>query len=292
MDTLKSMQVFRAVAELKSFASAARKLDMSGAMATKHVMHLERRLNTRLLNRTSRHVSLTESGTVYLEQTRRMLDDLHDVENSVSRMAVIAHGSLKLSAPAWMASPHFVSALAEYHEMYPDVQVDLDLSGRMVNLVDEGFDLALRLSRNLNDNLIAKQLAKVKFFLVASPMYLKNTSPPSNAFDLSNHAWLQYAMMPTENIMLSGPNGDESIKLPPAKLVCNNESLLHEAALHGMGIALLPNWLVEDDIKMGRLMRVLPSYLPFEMQIYGVYANRKYLSSKVRTFLDFMAENL
>jgi DNA-binding transcriptional LysR family regulator len=156
MDTLVSLKVFCLVVELKSFSSAARRLGISTAMASKHVMHLERRLNTRLLNRTSRSLSLTESGALYFDHSRRTLNDLEDVEAAVTKATVVPRGILRISAPVWLANPSFVGVLADYQARYPDVQLDIDLSGRIVNLVEEGFDLALRVARTLGDSLIAR----------------------------------------------------------------------------------------------------------------------------------------
>ncbi len=291
MDTLTSMTVFRAVVELKSFAAAARRLDLSPAMVTKHVMHLEKRLKTRLLNRTSRHLSLTETGTLYFEQTKNTLDDLQAVESAVTRSTVAASGLLKITAPAWMANPHFVHLLARYQAEYPDVRLEIDLSGRQVNLVDEGFDLALRAAPKLADTLIARSLGKVPFYWVASPAYLKRRGLPTQAKQLVDHSLLVYSLMPlAEGLVFNGPLGRETIEVTPT-LLCNTETLLRSAALDNMGIAGLPLWLIDDDLRLGRLQRVMPLYKPFEAEIFGVYPSRKYLTSKVRTFLDFMDEH-
>ena len=163
MDTLLSMKVFRLVAELKSFVAASERLGISPAMASKHVKQLEGRLSTRLLNRTSRHVSLSEAGALYFEQSRQMLDALEEVEAVVSKATVIPHGTLKLSAPVWMANSVFVGLLADYQQRYPEVQFDVDLSGRLVNLVDEGFDVALRSTHTPHEGLIARPVAKIRF---------------------------------------------------------------------------------------------------------------------------------
>jgi DNA-binding transcriptional LysR family regulator len=288
MDTLTSMTVFRAVVELKSFAAAARRLELSPAMVTKHVMHLETRLKTRLLNRTSRHLSLTETGTLYFEQTKNTLDDLQAVEAAVTRSTVAASGLLKITAPAWMANPRFVNLLARYQAAYPDVRLDVDLSGRQVNLVDEGFDLALRAAPKLANTLIARSLGKVPFYWVASPTYLKRRGIPIDAKQLVDHSMLIYSLMPlADGLIFTGPSGRQAVQVAPT-LLCNTETLLHRAALEDMGIAGLPLWLIDEDLRLGHLKRVLPQYKPFAAEIFGVYPSRKYLSSKVRTFLDFM----
>ncbi|NRO96499.1 LysR family transcriptional regulator [Paraburkholderia sp. NMBU_R16] len=291
MDTLTSMQVFRLAVELKSFAAAARQLDMSPAMASKHVMHLERRLGALLLNRTSRRLSLTEAGTVYFDHARQMLDDLEDVEASVAQSTAAPRGTLRLSAPVWMANPDFIGVLNDYRARYPEVRLDVDLSGRFVNLVEERIDLALRVTNPmaLGQSLIARPIAPVAFYIVGAPAYLNRAGRPTRAADLGTHAMLSYSLMPDVNRLdIEGPDGRETVKVDPV-LQSNDESLMRLAALEGMGLALLPNALVSRDIQSGRLEAVLPGYRVFDSQLYGVYQNRKYLSPKVRTFLDFIS---
>lgn len=291
MDTLTSMQVFRLAVELKSFAAAARRLDMSPAMASKHVMHLERRLGALLLNRTSRRLSLTEAGTVYFDHARHMLDDLEDVEASVAQSRAAPRGTLRLSAPVWMANPDFIGVLNDYRARYPEVRLDVDLSGRFVNLVEERIDLALRVTNPmaLGQSLIARPIAPVTFYIVGAPAYLDRAGRPTHAADLGTHAMLSYSLMPDVNRLdIEGPDGRETVKVDPV-LQSNDESLMRLAALEGMGLALLPNALVSRDIQAGRLEAVLPGYRVFDSQLYGVYQNRKYLSPKVRTFLDFIS---
>ena len=293
MDTLTSMRVFRLAVELKSFAAAARRLDISPAMASKHVMHLERRLGSLLLNRTSRHLSLTESGATYFEHVRQLLDELDDVEAAVSESTAAPHGTLKVSMPVWMANPDFVGLLNDYRKRYPDVVLDVDLSGRFVNLVEEGFDLALRVTNplSLGPALIARPIAPVTFHLVASPAYLRKAGAPLNAQAVASHVVLGYSMLPVNNtIEVEGPRGAEALKFAPA-LQTNNETLLRLAALEGMGLAFLPRVLIARDLEAGALEVVLPDYRFFGTKLYGVYRHRKYLSPKVRTFLDFLCDD-
>ncbi|PMS17216.1 LysR family transcriptional regulator [Trinickia dabaoshanensis] len=293
MDTLTSMRVFRLAVEAKSFAAAARRLDMSPAMASKHVMHLERRLGTLLLNRTSRHLSLTEPGATYFEHVRQLLDELDDVESAVGQSTAAPHGTLKLSAPVWMANPDFVAVLNDYRTRYLEVRLDVDLSGRFVNLVEEGFDLALRVTNplSLGPALIARPIAPVTFQLVASPRYLRKVGVPADAQALSAHTMLGYSMFPANNALeVEGPRGVEVLKFESA-LQTNNESLLRLAALEAMGLAFLPNALIARDIEAGQLEAVLTDYRFFGTKLYGVYRHRKYLSPKVRTFLDFLCDD-
>jgi DNA-binding transcriptional LysR family regulator len=290
VDQLFGIKVFCTVVELKSFTAAAQRLDISPTMTSKHVAHVERRLGTRLLNRTSRHLSLTEAGRAYFEHARRMLEDLEGVEAVVSNAAVTPRGVLRMSAPVWLGTPAFVSLLADYQKKYPEVRLDVDLSGRMVNLVEEGFDLALRVSANLGQSLIARPIAPVQFQLVASPDYLKRTGRPLVATQLSEHAMMTYSLSTFANglLVVQGPRGAETIKVV-AVLQSNSETLLHQAALTGMGLVFLPQLMIRNDVTSGRLEVLLPDYQIGSAALCGVYQSRSYLSSKVRTFLDFVS---
>ncbi|MGJ4951606.1 LysR family transcriptional regulator [Bradyrhizobium sp. HKCCYLS20291] len=288
MDTLVSIRVFCQVTELKSFVAAADRLNMSPAMASKHVMQLEQRLSTRLLNRTSRRVGLTEAGQVYFDQVRPMLDQLDEAEAVVSRATVIPRGTLKVSAPVWFANPLFAGMLAAYRARHPDVVLDLDLSGRLVNLVEEGFDLALRVSAAPGDGLIARPLPPILMQLVAAPSYLAAAGRPKAVTDLNGHAMLKYALYPLRSVIVPTPDGEVAISFNEV-LISGNETLLHHAAVAGMGMAVLPRWLMADDLAAGRLETVLPEAMTIRAPLLAVYPSRKYLSAKVRTFIDFIA---
>lgn len=289
MDTLISMRVFCLVAELRSFAAAAERLRISAAMASKHVMQLEKRLGTRLLNRTSRRVSLSESGTLYFEQARQMLESLDEVEAAVSKATVVPRGMLRVTAPVWMANPMFVKVLADYRHRYPEVRLDVDLSGRLINLVEEGFDLALRATAAPDEALIARPITLVPFDMVASPAYLDRIGRPTRPSDLAGQNLLHYALyVQGERMSFPTEHGTESVRFNPV-LRSGNETLLHLAALEGMGFAFLPKWLIADDVAAGRLEHVLPGQILFEGRLFAVYPSRKYLSAKVRTFIDFIA---
>src|SRR5579871_40347 len=288
MDTLVSIRVFCAVAELKSFASAASRLGLSTAMTSKHVMHLENRLQTRLLNRTSRHVSLTESGALYFEQTRQMLDALQETEEAVSKTAVTPRGTLKLSAPVWMANTIFAEILSQHREQYPEVRLDIDLSGRLVNLVEEGFDVALRMTQGaLDPSLVARRLSEVHFHLVASPEFLKRNGRPQSLADLEGRPFLAYSFVSADGtITLESPDGPRVVHLDPV-MKSSNETILRMAAIHGMGLTFVPEILIEQELADGRLDAVLPGTARGVGTLYIVYPSRKYLSAKVRTFVDF-----
>jgi DNA-binding transcriptional LysR family regulator len=234
-------------------------------------------------------LSLTEAGSAYFEHARRMLDDLDSVEAVVSNAAVVPKGVLKMSGPVWLGTPAFVGLLADYQLQYPEVRLDVDLSGRLVNLVEEGFDLALRVSATLGQALIARPIAPVRFQLVGSPSYLNKAGRPQRAAQLSEHATMSYSLSPTaQGLQVHGPHGVETIKTSPI-LQSNSETLLHLAALHGMGLVFLPQVMVREDVRNGRLETLLADHQLANLQLCGVYQSRSYLSSKVRTFLDFVS---
>ncbi|TWB87764.1 DNA-binding transcriptional LysR family regulator [Bradyrhizobium macuxiense] len=291
MDTLMNIRVFCAVAELKSFTLAARRLGVSPAMASKHVVHLEARLSARLLNRTSRHVSLTETGALFFEQARLMMDGFDELEAAVRQTAVSPKGRLRLTAPVWMASALFARVLADYRARYPDVTLEVDLSGRLVNLIEDGFDLALRVTASPDPGLIARTIANVPFCLVASRGFLEEHGRPVSLEALKGAPLLAYSLAHADGTLTQDTaQGRKVIKFRPV-LQSANETLMHQACLQGMGYAFLPKWLIADDLAEGRLEWVLPDKLPFAGRLLAVYPTRKYLSAKVRSFLDFIARD-
>jgi DNA-binding transcriptional LysR family regulator len=291
MDTLTSLRVFVAVADLKSFAAAAERFDLSPAMTSKHIQHLERRAGARLLNRTSRSVSLTEAGVLYLDRVRGLLDGLEDVEARIGAAAIAPRGVLKISLPVWMANPRFARMIAAYQATFPEVTLDLDLEGRVVNLVEEGFDLALRGTATPDEGLIARKLAQAPFHLVAAPALLDRLGRPKQLKELDGLPLLAYSPVIGDGRILIGQGeGAYEVRFSPV-LRSRNETILLLAAKEGMGLAFMPKPMVEDDISDGRLERVLPKKISFAAPLFAVYPNRSYLPAKVRTFLDFLIKS-
>jgi DNA-binding transcriptional LysR family regulator len=288
MDTLQSMRVFREIVDAGSFVGAAKKLDISTAMASKHLMHLERRLGARLLNRSSRHLSLTDAGSAYYEQTREMLDTLEQAEAAVSHASVVPRGTLRVTAPVWFATRHFTRLIAGYRARYPDVLLDIDLNDRIVDLVEEGYDLGLRVTPAPGATLIARRLAEIEFVIVAAPSYVAARGEPRAPAEVATHAWIGYAYALSSEFTVTGPDGTETVSAP-STLRTNSTALALQMATAGMGIAILPPWMTEDEIAAGRLVEILPGYALAPIPLYAVYTSRRYLSPKVRTFVDFMA---
>lgn len=289
MDTLLSLRVLAGVAEHKSFAFVADRLGLSPAMTSKHVQHIEARVGARLLNRNSRNVSLTEAGERYLATVRPLLEGLEEAEAQLSETTLSAQGTLKVSMPVWMATPSFARIIAAFHASNPRVVLDFDLSGRRINLVEEGFDLALRVAPTLDEGLIARRLSLVRFPLVASPAFLDVHGRPTKVDDLSGAPFLLYSEIGLSGRIRFG-EGDQAFDFKSVPVLhSGNETLIHLAAREGMGFAFLPHWLATEDLEKGLLELVLPDMVWPEVPLYAIYPDRSYLPAKVRSFLDFLA---
>lgn len=289
MDTLLSIRVFAAVAEAKSFVTVAERMGLSNAMTSKHVQHIETQVGARLLNRTSRSVSLTEAGTIYLQSVKPLLEGLDEAEARLAQSTLDPRGTLKISLPVWLAEPGFVGALAAYRSRFPNVAFDLDLSGRPVNLVEDSYDLALRVSPALDEGLIARRIADIAFYIVAAPSLLDRIGRPETFEDLSGAPLLAYTPLTTMGRIRYGvgPNPPE-IRMTPV-IQSANETLLFQAAIEGLGVVIMPHPVTRAHILEGRLERVLPHYPAPVVGLSAIYPDRSYLPAKTRTFLDFMA---
>lgn len=288
MDRLLSIRVFAAVAEAKSFAAAADRLGLSTAMTSKHVQHLEAQVGARLLNRTSRNVSLTEAGAIYLDTVRVLIEGLDEAEARISQTSIKPSGTLKLSVPVWMATPRFAKLVASFQSQSPDVLLELDLSARMVNLVEDGFDLAIRVALSLEPGLIARKLGNIHFRMVAAPSFLEKHGRPASLADLNGAPFLAYTQVARDGkVKFPSPGGPTEINFKPVML-SGNESLLMFAAREGLGFSFMPHWLVDEELAAGRLEHVLPDLANPTVALHAVYPDRSYLPAKVRSFLDFL----
>ena len=289
MDKLTSMLVFTKVAKAGSFAAAAKELGLSRAMATKHVMQLENGLGIRLLNRTTRHLNLTEVGAVYLERCRQILDDMEEMELAVTRLQTEPRGLLKVSATPFFGSYHLIPAISAYMEVYPDVHVDLTLQTSYVDLIEEGFDLAIQLDDLQDSSLIARSLGTSQRVVCGSPAYFKKFGTPKSPEELRNHNCLvNLSLAPRDQWQFNIPGGETMTIKVQGTLQANVADALRIAALSGLGLVILPTYRVGQDIRKSRLQAILTEYVPAPLEIHAVYPHRKHLSAKVRTFVDFL----
>ncbi len=290
MDALTSLRVFRDVVEAGSFVKAAERLDISTAMTSKHVANLERQLGVRLLNRTTRHLSLTEAGSVYYEQCREALDILQNAEAAVGSQTDQPRGVLKITAPGWFATRKFADMLVAYRARYPDVTIDLRLENRFVDLVEEGYDMALRATSEPSPTMIVRPLCDMPFVLVGSPAYLQARGNPAHPLDLSErHEIILPTYTNIDTVEFTGPDGVFAVK-NSVVLKSNDSSMSLQLVRAGLGLAYFPEWLVAPELASGALTRLLPQYTTFAPRVYAVYTSRKYMTTKVRTFIDFLSD--
>jgi DNA-binding transcriptional LysR family regulator len=290
MDTLASMQVFATVVEEGSFAAAAERLELSRAMVSKHMAHLESHLGARLLNRTTRRLSLTESGSTYFERCQQILKDIEEAELAATQLTSVPRGTLRLTVPLVFGVLHIAPLIADYLSIHPDAKLDFTLDDRYVDLVNEGYDLAIRIGKLAETGLIARKFASDTVVACGAPEYFRRHGVPQVPADLAKHACLGYAYDEAGNEWrFKGRDGEHVIQIN-GNLRANNGDLLRVAALGGAGIVLQPRFLVGADLRAGRLQAVLTDYECRELGIYAVYPSRKYLSAKVRTFIDFLVE--
>lgn len=292
MDILSSMKVFVAVVDAGSFSAAALRLGMSKAMASKHVLNLEEYLGTRLLNRTTRRLSITESGSMFYERSVQILADVTEAEQIAGHLSAKPRGVLKISMPLAYGMHRLGPVIADYVAAFPDVKLDISASDRKVDLVEEGFDLAIRIASLAESDLIARKLGSVRSIVCASPAYLAQHGEPKTPDDLTHHRCLGYSLTGsgvewhleslhhTATIRSAGP------------IKADSGDMLRLAALSGAGLIFQPHFIVGEDLKAGRLVQVLPDYASAPLGIYAIYPSRRHLSAKVRTFVDFLVERL
>jgi len=290
MDQLNAMQTFVAVVEEVGFTAAANKTGMSRAQISKSVKQLEGYLETRLLNRTTRQVSLTETGQIYYERCKAVLSDIDEMDAIASEQTIKPFGTLSLSAPNSFGILHLDKVIPEYLKRYPDVSISINLTDRLIDVVSEGFDVVLRISAMEDSSLIARRIAPCQFVFCASPDYLQRAGRPVVPQDLRHHACLIYTNTTSPNTwVLEGPQGSESVKVT-GPMNSDNGNILRAASVAGLGICLLPTFIAGPDLQAGRLQRVLLDYSPEEISIHAVFPSRRYLSAKVRTFVDYISE--
>jgi DNA-binding transcriptional LysR family regulator len=292
MDTLTSIKVFRQVVESGSFVSAAERLAMSTAAVSKHVKSSEQRLGVRLLNRNSRNLSLTEPGSVYFERCKSILDDLQATELELGSLSAVPRGTLRITCPSWYAGQFMANLLAEYRRRYPEVVIDGSFEDRCADLVEEGYDLALRIAsspQSLPAALIARPVHPVTYHLAASQEYLTRCGAPSSADELSEHAFV--AVGNSSSVALTGPDGSREV---PVRVVmrCRSMSGVVNAVAAGIGIAPIPAVYMKDPQFAEALTPVLTQQRLSDATLYLVYVSRRFVPPKLRSFADFILESL
>ena len=295
MDRIEAMQAFVAVVETGSFVGAADKLSSSKAVVSRQIGLLEDQLGTRLLHRTTRRVSLTSDGELFLARSRDLLQQWQEAEDEVSHRAVQARGTLRINVPFSYGVLHLAPLWPAFMQEHPDVLLDVTLSDRVADLVDEGFDLAVRIGQLQSSSLVSRRLASMQLKLCASPAYVQTHGQPETPADLAQHRILAYSLLSTGDVWTltnkSGVDERQTIDVRPV-MRSNNGDTCTQAAIAGQGIVLQPDFMVQPFLSRGDLIELLPDWQAEEFGIHAVYPSRRHLPAKVRLMIDFLAHKL
>ena len=292
MDILKAMKVYITVVETGSFVAAADRLDTSSAAISRHVAALEDHLGARLLNRTTRRLSMTDVGQEFFIRAAAIFADVSEAEAIAGENATKPSGQIHISAPLSFGISKLAQWLPGFVARYPNLKLDIDLSDRLVDLATDGIDVALRIGRHAaSTNVISRRLGSIPLEICASPNYLKRQGTPTSPHELSKHMTMSYSYLSTgDSWTLKNAQGrTETIRVRPS-VHANNGDILRELAIDGNGIILQPSFIVEKDIAAGRLLRILEDWQFDDLNLYAIYLSRKFLSAKVRVFIDYVSE--
>lgn len=292
MDKLESMRAFTQVVEAGGFAAAARQMDLSRSAVNKLVINLEEHLQTQLLHRTTRKVSPTDAGRAYYDRCMAILADLEEAELALTRLHQEPRGNLRINAPMTFGTLHLAPLVAQFMAQYPDLHVELVLNDRRIDPIEEGFDVTVRIAAQPpGAGLIAHTLAPCPLVLCAAPAYLQQRGIPTHPDDLKHHDCLHYGHRSQENSWTLGGDERHSVTIS-GPLCCNNGEVLRAAALAGLGIVMLPNFIVEKDLHQGQLRPILAAYPPPAINIYALYPVNRHLSAKVTRLVEFLVQAL
>ena len=292
MDKFQEMRVFVAVVDAGSFVGAAENLGISKAACSRYVSDLEQRLGTRLLHRTTRTLSLTQEGEVFLARCREILSRLEESEAEITAQIDSVQGILRISLPVSFGIRHLAPLWGEFLQAYPRLSLDISLSDRVVDLVEEGFDMAVRIGRLPDSTLVSRKLASTRLILCASPDYLAAHGGVEQPSDLVHHTVLSYSLLSTGDLWhFKGPQGSVSTRITP-RVRSNNGDTCVAAAIAGQGVILQPSFLVADALASGQLVALMPGFESVELDIEAVYPTRRFLPAKVRALLSFLSTKL
>jgi|SRR5690554_1370860 len=281
------MKAFVTVVTEGSFTQAAERLSTSPQLISKYVAQLEHQLNVRLLNRTTRRIHLTEAGQLYLLRAQNLLNEVDTMEAELADMSTQAQGTLRISAPVSFAIQHLGPAIQEFQQLHPKVTVDLQLNDRKVDIVDEGFDIALRIGKLKSSSFVAKRIAPIRLVICAAPQYLRENGEPRHPSDLAHHRRLYYSYADLKSTPESFiPNAQTQ----EGALYSNNGDVLVAAAMAGAGILMQPTFIVGSFLKTGALQQILHDFEPEPIALYAMFAHRQFMASKVRAFLEFITD--
>lgn len=291
MDRLQAIEIFVKVAELKSFSAAADALDLSRTLVSERVKELEASMGVRLLQRTTRRVSLTEPGAAFLDRVRLGLAALDEAAAEAASLTAEPRGTLRVNAPMSFGFHHVAPATGKFMLQHPAVRIELSLTDRLVDLIEDNVDVAIRIGDLRDSSLIAKKLASCRMLLCAAPSYLKRRGSPKHPRDLNDHTRLFYTYWLQNDEWRFTRRGEEVVvHAAEAALRCNNGDAIAEAAAQGAGIALQPNFIVGPLIRQRRLVEILPAWRAAEFGVYALYPQNQFVPAKSRAFIDHLAK--
>ncbi|CAD1796304.1 LysR family transcriptional regulator [Xanthomonas arboricola pv. juglandis] len=292
MDLLQAMKTFTAVVEAGSFVRAMEVVGLSKPAVSRHVNELEGHLGTRLLQRTTRRLSLTGEGQAYYQRCKDILLAVQEAEAEVGASALQAQGRLRIGAPQTFGALHLAALWGRFAARNPQVTLDIVLSDRVIDLVEEGYDLAVRIARLSDSSLVSRRLARTRMVLCASPDYLAERGTPQHPHELARHDVISYTYWSSGDIWsFQGPQGEETVRTH-SRIHANNGDTCRAAALAHQGIILQPDFLVYADLDSGALVELMPEFRAAELGIFAVYPTRKQLPLKVRRLVDFLVDAL
>jgi DNA-binding transcriptional LysR family regulator len=293
MDVLTAMKVFVKVAEVNSYAQAADTLELGVPRISRIISELEAHLGTRLLQRTTRRMSTTEAGRIYLERCRQILGELDETYSMLSSNAISTSGRLRIVAPTLFSIHKLAPVLSSYQRAYPNVTIDLTLADRTVDLIEEEFDLGILAARHVTGlTLVSRHLTSTDYYTCASPEYLARHGAPTHPSDLERHPYLAFRTEhSTDEMVFNTPDNTQITVSPRPSFYANNIGMVRECAIAGLGVATLSAYLVDDDIRTGKLKRLFPEFCLRDREFRIVFSNRKFLPLKVKAFADMAVEH-
>ena len=291
MDDLKRMVIFSHVVETKSFSAAARRLGIARSAISRHIALLEQSVGVRLLNRTTRSLSLTEAGETYYQSCARIVAEAQQATRRISRLRDEPTGTLRVAGPTSFGS-QLASLVTAFMQQYSGLNVDLLLDDRVVDMVEEGIDVSVRIGWLSDSTLVARKLCDSPRLLCASPTYIEQRGRAETPAQLAGHEWIIFSLLPTPYHWTFARNGKQNAVHAKGRIKTNSTVALHTFVLGGAGIAALSNFMIADDIRAGRLERLLPDYDCGSAGIYAVYPDRRYQQARVRLFIDFLENRI
>ena len=289
-DLLDGVTVFVAVINAGTFTAAARALGHSTSYVSKEITRLEKRLGSRLLNRTTRTISVTDAGRAYYERCNQIVIDAENAERSINQLQDTPRGLLRINAPASFGYKYLLDVLTQFMQRYPEVKLEVEFNDRLIDVVAEGYDVVIRAGEIKDSNLVVRKFTSSKHVVVASPEYLKHRGCPKTVEELPRHNCISYSLLPTPALWEFYKNGVRTTVNIDSRVLCNSSEIEVAMAKQGIGITRLPLFNCEQEVANGELQIILEDYEQKQLDVFAVYPHRQYLTAKVRAFVDFVVE--